>query len=150
MTGSTLLTRLPNSRWPRLAIALFAVPAILVGLLAMHVLTAAGVSESGASHAMSGPTAGAPPHSSEAGMAARTSPNMPAPTEDCGGQCGPSHDMLSMICVLALLATIILLTLHLILIRWGELRRIVTALTAKASALPLAPPSLYVLSISRT
>jgi hypothetical protein len=152
VTGSALLTLLRSSRWRRLAIALFGVPAILVGLLAMHVLTTGGMSESGASHAMSDHTADAAlVHSPEAGMASAISPSAPAPAEDCGGLCGPSHGMLGMICVLAFLVTIVLLTLHLILIRWGELRRIVTALAAKAAALaPPAPPSLLVLSISRT
>jgi hypothetical protein len=59
--------------------------------------------------------------------------------------------MLGMICVLALLVTVVLLSLHLTLIRWEELRRIVPELVAKAAALtPPPPPSLHVLSISRT
>ena len=82
---------------------------------------------------------------------APVNPTAPSPAEDCGGFCGPSHDMLGMICVLALLVTVVLLSLHLILIRWEELRRIVTTLAANAAALaPPAPPSLHVLSISRT
>lgn len=152
MTGSTLLTRLRISRWRRLAIALFAVPAILVGLLAMHVLATSSMSESGAAHVISGhPSDTALVHGADVGMTSAMSPGMPVPAEDCGGPCGPSHDMLGMICVLALLVTMVLLTLHLILIRGEELRRIVTALVAKAAALaPPAPPSLHFLSISRT
>jgi hypothetical protein len=151
-----LLTRLRISLWRRLAIALFAVPAILVGLLAMHVLVTAGMSESSAAHAISGHTSDtALVHGADEGAASATAPapapSMPVPAEDCGGLCGPSHDMLNMICVLALLVTMVLLTLHLILIRWEKLRRIVAALVAKAAALaPPAPPSLHVLSISRT
>ncbi|MBX3309374.1 MAG: hypothetical protein KF739_02940 [Cryobacterium sp.] len=153
MTGSTLLTRLRSSRWRRLAIALLGVPAILIGLLAMHVLTNDGMSESGAPHAISTLMTDAAPaaHGHDAGMAPMTSPDTPAPTGDCEGPCGPSHDILGMICILALLVTIVLLTLHLILIRWEQLRRVVAALAAKAATLaPAAPPSLHVLSISRT
>lgn len=152
MSGSTLLTRLRSSRWRRLAIALFAVPAILIGLLAMHVLTNDGMTDSSASHATSShATDSALAHSEEPAVAAAMNPGAWVPDEDCGGLCGPGHDMLSMICVLALLVTIVLLTLHLVLSRWEELRRVLLALIAKAVALaPPTPPSLYVLSISRT
>lgn len=152
MTGNILLTRLRSSPWRRLAIALFAVPAILIGLLAMHVLVTGSMSESGASHPMGALMADtAQVHDSDAGVIPAMSPNRPGPAGDCGGLCMPSHDMLGMICVLALLVTVVLLTLHLVLVRWEELRRIVATLTAKAAALVRsAPPSLHVLSISRT
>jgi len=149
MAGIVLFARLRSSRGRRVMIALFAVPAILVGLLAMHVLTTTGMSNSPTS---SGAMAA---HHLTTGTltdeSVATSPGMPVPTEDCGGLCGPSHDMLGMICVLALLAAVILLSLHLVLIRWEQLRRFVHALPAKAAALaPPAPPSLHILSISRT
>lgn len=153
MTGSTVLSRLRSSRWRRLAIALFAVPAILIGLLAMHVLTTGGMSESGAPHAMGAQTTDTAValHGANEVMAPALSPDMPTPAGDCGSLCGPTHEMLGMLCVLALMVTIVLLTLHLVLIRWEELRRIVPALVARAAALaPPAPPSLHVLSISRT
>lgn len=147
MAGSALLARLRSSRGRRLLIAVFAVPAILTGLLAMHVLTSTGMGDSSASAAMT-------PHMTATLISEEPSamnPTAPSAAEDCGGFCGPSHDMLGMICVLALLVTVVLLSLHLILIRWEELRRIVTTLAAKATALaPPAPPSLHVLSISRT
>lgn len=149
MAGGALLARLRGTRGWRLLIVLAAVPAILIGLLAMHVLTTAGTGDTSASatmatHDMSDTTL----MSEEPGA---TNPTAPSPAGDCGGFCGPSHDMLGMICVLALLVTVVLLSLHLILIRWEELRRIVTTLAANAAALaPPAPPSLHVLSISRT
>lgn len=149
MAGNVLFARLRSSRGRRVMIALFAVPAILIGLLAMHVLTTTGIGDSPtSSSAMPAhhPTTGTP-----SDEFAATSPGMPASSEDCGGMCGPSHDMLGMVCVLALLATVILLSLHLVLIRWEQLRRFVHALPAKAAALaPPVPPSLHVLSISRT
>ncbi len=152
--GRILPARLRNSRGRRLAIALFAVPAILVGLLAMHVLITGGMSDAGASPASPNHHASeaAIVASGDAGMAmGDPSPDAPAPAEGCGGLCGPGHDMLGMICVLALLVTVVLLSLHLILIRWEAVQRVVAALVAKAAALaPPAPPSLHVLSISRT
>ena len=152
MRGRTFLARLRVPPWRRLVIALVAVPAILVGLLAMHVLANGGMSESGSPRAITAHTAMAElAHSAEAAMATAPDPSMPLPAGDCGGMCGPSHDMLGMICVLALLATVVLLAAHLVLIRWEELRRVVATLLANASAMaPLEPPSLHVLSISRT
>lgn len=153
MSGNSVLSRLRRSRWRRLAIALFAVPAILIGLLAMHVLTSDGMTESAAVHPMSSghTTDTALVHGADEAMVSSMSPGLPAPAEGCGGLCGPGHDMLGMICVLALLVTVVLLSLHLILIRWEEVRHIVSTLAAKAAALaPPAPPSLHVLSISRT
>ena len=149
MADLALLAHLRSSRRRRLLIALLAVPAILVGLLAMHVLTTTGMGDTSASAATPAH------HMGEASLVANESaagnPAMPSPAEDCGGLCGPGHDMLGMICVLALLVTVVLLALHLILIRWEELWRVITTLTAKAAALaPPAPPSLHVLSISRT
>ena len=149
MAGFALLARLRSSRGRRLLIAFFAVPAILIGLVAMHVLTTTGLSDS------SVPVAMTPHHVSTASLVSEqsvaVSPAMPASVEDCGVLCGPSHDMLGMICMSALLVTVILLTLHLVLIRWQELRQVITDLTAKLATLaPQIPPSLHILSINRT
>lgn len=149
MAGTALLARLRRSPGQRLVIALFAVPAILIGLLAMHVLTADGMSDTSASVVMPTHHMGTAPTDME--QAIPVSPAMPALPEGCGGPCGPDHDMLGMICVLALLVTVVLLTLHLVMIRWEELRRVITTLAAKAATLaPPTPPSLHVLSISQT
>lgn len=149
MAGNDLLVRLRRSPGQPLVIAFFAVPAILIGLLAMHVLTAGGMSDTSASVAMTTHHMGAAPSDME--QAIPVSPVMPALPERCGGPCGPGHDMLGMICVLALLVTVVLLTLHLVMIRWEELRRFITTLAAKAATLATpTPPSLHILSISRT
>lgn len=148
MRNSNILARLRGSGWQR-AIALFAVPAILLCVLAMPVLMSDGPNDSGQSPAMLTHTTATVMGPSEG--AAATSPHAPASAEDCGGLCGPSDDMLGMLCVFALLVTGVFLTLHLILIRWEELRQLVTALAVKAVALaPPPPPSLHILSISRT
>ena len=131
----------PLSGWKRLAIILLAVPAILVGLLAMHVLT------TGASHA---PNA----HESASHVSIAVGESATArshETTNCDGVCGPEHDMLGMACILALLITALVLTVHLTLLRWGSARAVADTIMARIAALaPPQPPSLLVLSISRT
>ena len=128
----------------------FGIAAILVGLLAMHALTSdtsdtsvgrtAQTSES-AMLTMGG-TAVALSESASSGMSV---------SSGCSGACDLGHEMLGSACVLALLVTVLLFTLHLFVVSRPEARRVVHALVAKASALvPPAPPSLEVLSISRT
>lgn len=136
------------SGWKRLALVLLAVPAILVGLLAMHVLT------TGPSHAPAAHSAEDHEHAplimgELAATSALGGPTFDA--TDCGGDCGPEHDMLGMACVLALLLTALLLTVHLTLLRWGTARAIASTIMGRIAALaPPRPPSLLVLSISRT
>lgn len=131
----------------RVLIAVFAVPVIVFGLLAMHVLTTLGASPSPdgsmmTSHHMMSETSGAQ---------VTTPPMMNAVPDSCGGTCGPEHDMISMICVLALLVTMLLLTVQLIRIRWDELKLWARACSPRPNALPAPrPPSLHALSISRT
>ena len=130
--------------WKRLAIVLLAVPAILVGLLAMHILTNA--AHHGAPHGLGHANVVA----SEPAFSAMVDSH-PQQTSDCDGACGTEHDMLGMACVLALLLTALLLVVHLTLLRSNSIRLIVNRMLARVAALaPLQPPSLLVLSISRT
>lgn len=157
MKAVTLLTHLRSSPSRRLVIALFAVPTILLGLLAMHVLANGGMSQASASLTSITQTSdGASAQSPESSMAFSVGSDRPSPADDCGGGCGPSHDMpshemLGMICVLALLISVLLLMPPLILSRWDQLQRALLAQITKAAAVaPPTPPSLHVLSISRT
>lgn len=86
------------------------------------------------------------------GAAVSTPSPDPSPvSDDCGGVCMPSHDMLGIFCVLALLAGVILFALHPALTGWPTLTRILRPLRLTVAALaPPNPPSLHVLSISRT
>lgn len=132
-------------------VALLAIPTIVVGLLAMHLLTTATMAESGtpamATHHVSDIAVGP----SAAEMVADVNPDAPGPAEDCGWGCGPGHNMLEMICGLALLVTAVLLMLRLTFAHRAHVRRSISALVANAAALaPPPPPSLLVLSISRT
>lgn len=150
MSDTFLLTRLRTSFSDRWFVAMFSVLAILVGLVAMHVLTG-GMNEA---TAVSLPTASAIHHAHEVPAPADMpmTPSHGAPAGDCGGgPCMPGHDMLNMLCVLALLVTVILFALQLLLSGWPALTRVVSTLQRNAVALaPPAPPSLHVLSISRT
>lgn len=153
MRGGVVRVRFSSPR-RRLAIALFAVPAILVGVLAMNLLTATGMSDHGTNPAsaahQASDTAFVHVVSADAAMLAPI-PSAPALAEVCGALCGPSHVMFEMVCVLALLVTVVLFTVRLIPTGGQPLKRVLSALVAKAASLaPPPPPSLHVLSISRT
>jgi hypothetical protein len=131
----------------RILTAFFAVSAVVFGLLAMHVMITLGASPSPdgsgmtSHHVMS--------ETSRADLT--TSPMMNATPDGCAGTCSPEHDMISMICVLALLVTLLLLTVQLFRIPWDELRLWSRAHTPRPNARPAPkPPSLHALSISRT
>lgn len=135
----------PSSRrrfnWRRVLIALFGVPALLVGLLAMHFL-ASDIS-SPEVHSMGAPVSDSP-------QLVVAHDEAPALTS-CGEMCGPTHDMLGMACVLALLVSAILLTLTILALQFPTLRDATRVIVAHLSALAPPPsPSLHVLSISRT
>ncbi|CAN5212015.1 hypothetical protein BH11ACT2_BH11ACT2_01660 [soil metagenome] len=147
---TALLSRLRSSFSHRWFVVVFAVPAILIGLLAMHVLTAGSMNEA----PMASPSIVSVAHHSDAaatpaGMG--TAPSLEKSAGDCGGPCMPSHDMFNMLCVLALLATVILFAARLLLSSWPVLMSVLSKLHRKAVSLaPPLPPSLHVLSISRT
>jgi hypothetical protein len=136
--------RLPRQNgWHRIAVLVLGVAAIVVGLLAMHVIsggdrtshhTAVSTQQHGDTMTMMG-----------------TSPVSAA--VDCNGTCESGHNMGSMACLLALLITTIILTVRVIITRWGsDLYRLIAALSAAmpATVAPRLPPSLLTLSISRT
>jgi hypothetical protein len=149
MTSNDFITRVLSAPVRRLLIALVAVPAILIGLLAMHVLmtTDGGHFDTlpaASMHHETGPV-------STLGMTEAVGVATTPPSQECGGMCGPDHDMLGMICLLALLVTSVLLTLRLVYVRWADLRRAIIAFSVPGPALaPPRAPSLHVLSISRT
>lgn len=150
MTSSMVLARLRNSRWWRLALVVFAVPAVLIGLLMMHVLSAEGPTDSARSSVMSNHTVDAT-STHESGSTATAQSGSEVPVEQCGSLCAPSHEMLTMICALVFLGTLLLLFPHLVLHRWEGWRRLRNALVVMSGALALPrPPSLHDLSISRT
>jgi len=131
--------------WLRLLLALTAVPAVLAGLLAMHVLS--GMAGEGTSsihhtvafaHAAEVDTMTAGVDHQEAGMA-------------CGLDCEREHQLSAVACVLALLVAAFAAAVATGWFRIGWLLRPVRYLSAvtRSPAAP-SPPSLVALSISRT
>lgn len=139
---SALRTRLPRStRW--LLLVCFAA-AIIVGLMGMHTLAS--------SHA--------PAMSSTAETTGATVPEghhgaATAPVDDAGHgcvTCSPDggHDALMVMCVLALLATVLLLLIPRLIRGRPQQRAAWWPVMFVARPAPSRPPSLRELSISRT
>ncbi|MDF1479717.1 DUF6153 family protein [Leifsonia sp. H3M29-4] len=120
--------------------------ALIAGLLAMHTL---GV---GDTHVDSGLTASASDHGQVGAATDRTAVD----PGHCAGECGasrdmPEHSMLLMVCALALLAAVIVILAPALLARFSTSLGMTMLVRHAVRAVPrLRPPSLLVLSISRT
>jgi hypothetical protein len=116
--------------------------AVIIGLLAMHTISPTSGHHAPAHTAMTADSA--PPSTADAAT----------PGDDCDGLCPPPHSMTTMACVLALLATVIVLigaaNRSPISIRFHAIA--VSAVRARVllSFRSLPPPDLHLLSISRT
>lgn len=131
---------LARVRLHRIVLSLLAVPAVLVGLLAMHVITLPGVTEVG--HGMTSVTA-----------VEHAAPDVGASIAPiaCQGDCD-GHAMTAMACILALL--ILTVVLAAAASTSGALRDLLSRLTGllprgPSHVAPRRPPSLSFLSISR-
>jgi hypothetical protein len=141
LNSATLFSGVRSAPWRRILVAVIAVPIILVGILAMHVVVAAGDQ--------------AGPHSTIsmttevfAGASEGTPPA--AGAVSCHQFCGSPQDMNAMACILAILLSLLALAVIARLYGWLALR----SLFPRALSAPLSwpiprPPSLTVLSISR-
>jgi hypothetical protein len=114
------------------------IAAILVGLLAMHSLNTP------AAHAE--PAAAASIHE----MAITSHGDAQPSTHDHCGDCGGHHNMLAMVCVLALLVITLLLLLPGPGITWMAALRRAGPFPLTGVMTPSKPPSLLVFCISRT
>jgi phosphate/sulfate permease len=143
---TTVTSRAPLRVWRRVVIGLVGVAAVLVCLLAMN--HGAGDIASGSGKVAAVQTAQTPEQIMTSTLDRGANP---LSSEPCGVACAPTYEVVAMACVLALLVTVVLLTAHMIVTSKTFLRQILVALAAKAAAMaPPGPPSLYVLSISRT
>jgi hypothetical protein len=124
------------------------VGALVAGLLAMHTIASAmGGHNDTTAAAMAMPDSGYP-------AGAMAMPDMTSTgADDCAGMCDPGHAMATMVCVLALLITILAISAlrnrtqrGLLRVAEPRFRRIV----AFAAAACAPPPNLDALSISRT
>ena len=148
----TLFRGVRSTAWRRVLIAVFAVPMLLVGLFAMHVLEASG-DPAGQHSAMS----------MSMSMSMATSPSMSSPVAPssvsaplvhtvaaCDQFCGSAHDMGAMACILAILITVLALAIASSLNGWISPRPLVARIASAPRSLAIPrPPSLTALSISR-
>ena len=131
----------------RLLLIVLAVPALLVGLLAMHVLSGAASQAGTTTHH---PVVLADDASHHEGTTA-TAGHDPAESAACGPACGQDHEMLAMACLLALLVAALTLLAAARVHRGTWMLRPIRfrGLFVSAPTEP-RPPSLTALSISRT
>lgn len=133
-----------RSLWRKLLLSLVASVAIVIGLVAMHSLNL----EGGHSAAVSSlsPAAAAVDHH---GMVETGAAATPAGVADCDGAC--EHSLMVMACILALMVTVIVLAASRSTMSREHHRRAAAPLMElRATLAPVTPPSLVVLSISRT
>ena len=135
---------------------LIAVSAIVAGILGMHVLMAGSGIASNA-HAAQSMSVGGDSHITELTAnghdgAATFAGSVSSGAADClAGSCDPVHDVMAMICLLALLVTALLLAPAIGRSRTTLFQDIVARAREFVSRVaPRSPPSLYALSISRT
>lgn len=133
--------------WRRVALGLVGVAGVLICLFAMSQSAVITVSGS------AGVALAAPQTATFAGqLPPAVDPGATAPSsERCGATCLPAHEVVAATCVLVWMAAVALLAIDLTVTRWNSIRGFFVALVAQAAALaPPSPPSLHVLSISRT
>jgi hypothetical protein len=121
----------------------FVAGALIVGLLAMHTIAAAG----GHSDPLHASMVIDSPHSS---MAVETT--IADAVGSCDDACGPAHTMAAMTCILALLIGVLLIGASRHPDRWSLTRSATVFMVGQAhgpSARGLPPPDLNILSISR-
>jgi Family of unknown function (DUF6153) len=144
----------PRPSWLRVAITALGAAALLVGLLATHVVISGG--HSGHAHSADSsasstvPTADHTAHELHA-MAALPAAMLGAAADPCDGTCPPAHTVIAMTCIIALLISVLVLVVAVIVRRWVRLSHGIRSLASRVAGLAFPdPPSLLVLSISRT
>lgn len=133
-----------SSLWRRLLLASAAVAAVLIGLLAMHALNLESHHNEVALSQVATPDGHHHASADEAASFAAVD------ADHCSGDCGREHAMLGA-CILALAFGAIAVLGAALLSRWSSVGLTIARLLRVATdAVAAAPPSLVVLSISRT
>lgn len=136
-----------RSLWRTLIFSLAVIGTILVGLLAMHSFNIEG-GHSGHS-ASSSAAASADHHVVSADTHDATAATPLAGLAECDGDC--EHTMTLMACIMALMVSMIVLgSSRATVIETGITRVISSVVEPRGTLAPAVPPSLHVLSISRT
>jgi hypothetical protein len=152
----------PRPSWLRVAITALGAAALLVGLLAMHVVMSGGHAHSVETASSSGALTDHDTHELDAmataptltalhAMAALPAAVLGAAADPCDGTCPPAHTVIAMTCIIALLISVLVLVVAVIVRRWVRLSHGIRSLASRVAGLAFPdPPSLLVLSISRT
>ncbi|MDF1480386.1 DUF6153 family protein [Leifsonia sp. H3M29-4] len=141
MSGRTL-----PSRWRRALLALLTVPAVLVGLLAMHFLVN-DPSIAGDARAISSSTG----DTSEAMWPESTSATPAGDAGECE-ECAPAHNTIALSCILALLVALLILMVRVVVDSKGKVVSEALEVLRRSLAIfqPTSRPDLHRLSVSRT
>lgn len=135
---------------PRVFVALVVFPAIVIGILSMHFLAAPAMTSGNNAHGAAHGAVTAPHHGSTEAQSDETASI--SVVDDCADGCVPIHSMTTMGCLLVVVVIALMLLVapsrrHDAL---SPVARIAIAIAASGVLTARRPPSLTVLSISRT
>lgn len=139
MTGLRRALRPQHDLLHSLILTVLVVTGVALALVGMHSLSL--------DHSASAMNSSASQHDGAMTLASDDS----IASDGCGGSCAPEHSMAVMGCILALVGVVLAVARIRIIAVWRPVQRMTASFTALLASLPLPePPSLYVLSISRT
>lgn len=147
------MSELRRALWPQralrrnLLLVLVIMTSVVLSLVAMHSLSVDHASSSSSMPSVGVIDGAAAGHEAAATIAASDSEL----SAECGGSCSLQHSMMVMGCILALVGAVLVAARIRTIASGQPIQRTIVPLTAMLSSLPLPePPSLHVLSISRT
>ena len=139
MTGLARTLRPQHSLRHSLMLTALVVAGVVLALVTMHSLSL--------DHSATAMTSSVSQHDGAMTYAADDS----MVSEGCGVSCAPGHSLIVMGCILALVGAVLVVARIRAITVWHLARRLTVSFTVALAALPVPePPSLHVLSISRT
>jgi len=133
-----------SSRWRRALLALLTIPAVLVGLLAMHFLVN-DPSSAGDARAISSSTGA----TSDAMWLDMTSATPAGDAGECE-ECAPAHNTIALSCIVALIVALLILMVREVVDSKGKAEALEFLRRSLAIFRPASRPDLNRLSVSRT